>query len=404
MLKGFSKYLDDPKFVDWIAHPTAEKDAYWERYISENPKEKQKIRILKECLSIFRTKDDVLSRDEKEEILGLIYQKVSSKQHKPRLIYLSVLKYAAVFVILVGLGLYMTTESTSKTAGEIDELLQVAVDSISTTKLVLSDAKEIHIEDKKSDVNYSTSANLVINQKDTITIANTIKDKKPEMNQLIVPFGKHSKLTLSDGSIVHLNSGSRLIFPAKFTNDIREVYLGGEAFFEVESDTERPFVVKLVKDETFSVEAVGTKFNVNSYDRHNSVTTVLTEGEVHLKDNSKNSFFSSSKKTIMRPGELAEWNVASQTVVAQKRVNTDYYTSWINGILMFNSETLNEITSRISAFYNVDIQLSGEVDGEFKLTGKLDLNESLETTLKNLAITASIAYEKTESNGILIFK
>nr|WP_299385174.1 FecR domain-containing protein [Allomuricauda sp.] len=404
MLKGFSKYLDDAKFVDWIAHPTPEKDAFWDRYMENHPGEKTKILLLKECLSLFKTKDDSLSKNEKQEILELVYSKVGVKRNNRPPIYLNILKYAAILVVLVGVGLYVTRESKTEPIPGLDQLLQVSVDSVSTTKLVLSNDEEIHIDDKKSEVNYNTSSNLVINKKDTISLQTSSNLEGMAMNQLIVPYGKHSKLTLSDGTIVHLNSGSRLIFPVRFSEGNREVVLGGEAFFEVETDRNRPFVVKLLKDRTFAVQAVGTKFNVNSYDRHNSVTTVLTEGEVHLLDESNTSFLSKGKKTVMRPGELAEWNVNSKTVVAQKQVNTDYYTSWIDGILMFNSETLDEITNRIAAFYNVKIQLSEEVDAQFRLTGKLDLNESLENTLDNLAITASITYEKTENNDILIFK
>ncbi|MCL6275470.1 DUF4974 domain-containing protein [Muricauda sp. 2012CJ35-5] len=404
MLKGFAKYLDDAKFVDWIANPTEEKTKYWEKFIKQNPSEKAKILLLKEYLSLFKTKDKVLTANEKQEILGLIYSKIQPNKVSRGPIYLNIFKYAAVAIIVFGIGFYLTKETVNEPNAEIESLLQVSVDSASDTKLVLSDDKEIIIEDKKSDVNYNEGSTLVINRKDTIAISKASKNDDVAMNQLIVPFGKHSKLTLSDGSIVHLNSGSRLVFPSKFTKSTREVYLGGEAFFEVESNKNSPFIVRLLKDEDLLVQAVGTKFNVNSYDRHNSVTTVLTEGEVHLRDQSKKSLFKKDEHTVMKPGQLAEWNVSSKTVVDQRKVNTDYYTAWIDGLLLFNSETLNEITSRISAYYNVEIRLADNVDGTFKLTGKLDLNESLETIMENLAITASISYEKTENNELLIFK
>ncbi|MEM9142857.1 MAG: FecR domain-containing protein, partial [Bacteroidota bacterium] len=404
MLKGFSKYLDDPKFVDWIVSPTEEKDIYWERFMVYHPEEKQKIVLLRECLAMLKTKDDTLSVNEKEEILDVLYHKINLKKKSPRIIQLNFLKYAAVTLILAGLGLYMSRDAVTGQPDEIETLLQVSVDSVVTTKLVLSNAEEIHIEDKKSEVSYSTTSNLVINQKDTITVSNTSGKTKPGINQLIVPFGKHSKLTLEDGSIVHLNAGSRLLFPEKFVGNQREVYLAGEAFFEVESDKSRPFIVRILKDDTFSVEAVGTKFNINSYERHQSVTTVLTEGKVYLRDDSKTSFFTSAKRTPMQPGELAEWNVTSKAIVAQNAVDTTYYTSWINGILIFQSERLGEIIARISAYYNVKIRLSDEVNAAFRLTGKLDMNESLERTMGNLAVTTSMNYKKTADDELLIFK
>ncbi|MCL6266304.1 FecR family protein [Flagellimonas myxillae] len=403
-MNDFNKYLDDEKFVDWIVDPTDEKNAYWETYISQNPEEEGKIKILRQYLGALQATNDKLSQNEKQEILDRIYDKVVLAKSGQGPIYLNFLKYAAIFLVLVGTAYYLTIESSEKENVNIDSLLQVAIDSVTDTKLILENDQEIAIDEKRSIINYSGNNNLVINKKDTLDISAGTAVEEVQMNQLIVPFGKHSKITLSDGSIVHVNSGSRLVFPKKFLGDSREVYLDGEAFFEVESDASRPFTVKVLKDEAFSVTAVGTKFNVNSYGKNDRVTTVLAEGEVHLVNKAKNSLFGKDKKTIMQPGELVEWSVSAKAVQSKMQVDTEIYISWTKGLLIFRGERLKDVVKRVEDYYNIEIELAESINEEFRLTGKLDLNDTMEETMENLAVSASAKYEKNGVNGYLITK
>ena len=402
-MDDFTKYLDDEKFVDWIAHPTAEKNAFWEAFMDENPGERAKIQILKECLGTLQSSNDKLSGDDKREILDKIYGKVTFSGSKRPPIYLNLIRYAAVFVILVGATVYFTSNNSKTDSPNIESLIQVSIDSTTDTKLILDNDQEIAIDKKRSVINFSGNDNLVINRKDTLNINDDATVESLQMTQLIVPFGKHSKLTLSDGSIVHVNSGSRLIFPKKFLGTSRTVYLDGEAFFEVESNVDKPFTVNIIKDDGFTITAVGTKFNVNSYSKNDQVTTVLTEGEVHL-DNPSGSLFGKARKTIMKPGELAAWSVSAQSIQNKMKVDTQYYTSWIEGLMLFRGETLKDIVERLETYYNINIAFSENIDQQFKLTGKLDLNDSIEETLENLAVSASANFEKNGINGYLITK
>ncbi|MEX0314057.1 MAG: FecR family protein [Allomuricauda sp.] len=403
-MEDFTKYLDDEKFVDWISHPTDEKNAYWETYIMENPEEETTIQILKECLGTLEATNQKLSQNEKKEILNQIHSKVTFKTSNRGPIYLSILKYAAIFVVIIGTAIYLSVGTSKNDRPNIESLLQVSIDSTTDTKLILDDNQEIAIDEKRSDINYSGTDNLIINKTDTLNIKGENTSNVVEMNQLIVPFGKHSRITLSDGSIVHVNSGSRLVFPQRFPKDTREVYLDGEAFFEVESNVNKPFTVKVLKDDAFSITAVGTKFNVNSYSKNDNVTTVLTEGEVHLTSQPKNNLFGKRKKTIMKPGELAEWSVSAKTIQSQIKVDTEIYISWIDGLLIFRGEMLQDVVRRLETYYNIKIDLAENIDQQFRLTGKLDLNDSIEETMENLAVSASAKYEKNGINGYLITK
>ncbi|MGW9685479.1 FecR family protein [Flagellimonas sp. 2504JD1-5] len=402
-MDDFTKYLDDEKFVDWIANPTDKKNAYWEAYILENPKEETKIQILKEFLEKLEATNQKLSQDEKREILDRIYVKTGIEKSKGGIIYLNILKYAAVLVVLIGATVYFSLGTPNGNEVNIDSLLQVSIDSATDTKLILENDQEIAIGQKRSVINYSNNNNLVINKRDTLNIDSKSAAEDLQMNQLIVPFGRHSKITLSDGSIVHVNSGSRLVFPKRFLGDVREVYLDGEAFFEVESNPSKPFTVKVLKDDQFSITAVGTKFNVNSYSKNDMVTTVLAEGEVHLTNQSK-KLFANETKTVMKPNELVAWSVSSKTVQTKMKVNTEMYISWIKGLLIFKGETLQDILERVETYYNVKISLGEGINQQFRLTGKLDLNDSIEETMENLAISASAKYEKNGINAYVITK
>lgn len=408
MPERFIKYLDDEKFVDWIAHPNRENDRYWADFIKENPEEKKHIELLKECLLSLKTKDEKLSDKEKKEILDVLLKRIELKKTHGPIYYLKFLRYAAVLIPLLGIGIYMMMSRGDRNESDrnIESLLQVSMDSVASTKLVLSDKSEISIEEKKSEINFGKSNGLIINNKDTLAISKTPKTQSGEivMNQLIVPYGKRSRLTLSDGTLVHINSGSRLIFPNKFTEDGREVLLSGEAFFEVKSETQRPFAVKLLKEKELSIVATGTKFNVNSYGNDDNVTTVLTEGEVQLIQQSGSGLFGKQKTTVMNPGELAEWSVSQKSVLRKLKVDTETYISWVEGLLIFNGETIDNITSRLERYYNTKIFLGENIDKSFKLTGKLDLNDSIEETMENLSNSASADFKKMEPTGYQIYK
>lgn len=403
-MEDLIKYLDDEKFVDWIAHPTSEKDAYWASYIKENPEEESKIRILKKYLGTLEASNEKLSQVQKQEILDHLNVKVGFENSRRGSIYLNFFKYAAVFVIFIGTVIYLSTGKSISENPNMESLLQVSIDSAVDTRLILDNDQEIAIDQKRSVINYSGSNNLVINKKDTLDIRNGDTTNDLQMNQLIVPYGKHSKITLADGSVVHVNSGSRLVFPKAFKGDSREVYLDGEAFFEVESDVDKPFTVKVLKDDDFSVTAVGTKFNVNSYSKNDRVTTVLTEGEVYLTDETKSNLFGKGRKTTMKPGELAEWSVSAKAVQRKIQVDTEIYISWIRGLLIFRGEPLQDVVRRLETYYNINIELGENIDQQFKLTGKLDLNDSIEETMENLAVSASANFEKNGINGYLITK
>lgn len=385
----YSKYLENECFAEWVYSPTVENTLFWESYLINHPDEKETIDQLRKILLALKTDDANVTEKEKKEIFDSVIHGVKKeKQSKVRNISLKFMRYAALLIFIFGLVGYFATESTIEEEFPFENMLSTSIDSITETQLILNSGKQLLISKARSTVEYTNSGEVVVNQNDTVNSLRTPSEKE-FLNQLIVPYGKRSKISLADGSIVHLNAGSRLIFPRKFVGNQRKVFLDGEAFFEVATNKNRPFVVKTLEKE-FEIEVLGTKFNVSSYKSDDYILTVLSEGEVHI-NKTVNSLY--SEKTKMKPGELLTWN-KSDKEIAVEEVNVANYTLWIEGLLQFESKSIYDITKKIERFYNIQIDLEESLGSEIRISGKFDLNNDVEKTLVNFALLTGLELNK----------
>lgn len=225
------------------------------------------------------------------------------------------------------------------------------------------------------------------------------KQKKAVYNTLIVPYGKRSEVVLSDGSKVWLNSGSKLIFPAIFSNDKREVYLEGEAIFEVTHNEKKSFIVKSKNQD---IEVLGTIFNVSNYSDDDSIFTVLKSGSVQI--HYKNDNLISSKKHLkIAPNTLATYNKKAKRIDTST-VNVETYFSWRDGVFVFKNDALKTIMKKLSRYYNVDIIINDENLSNQMFSGYLDVNEDLDHVLKiiNQAETSPFTYKMIDNNQLII--
>lgn len=208
-----------------------------------------------------------------------------------------------------------------------------------------------------------------------ITYKNKVIDNvsKPANYTLKVPFGKKFKITLSDGTKIHLNSGSTLTYPSTFSDKkIREVHLNGEAFFDVASNDKKPFIVKT---STLNATVLGTKFNISSYKNDKTNSVVLVEGSVGvtIKNNE-----SESKNTtlILRPKQKAIINKHSKQnepkLIKQKITLTEVIKdiSWKNRELIFNNDSFSAIIKKLERHFNVKIVSENKKLNQIEFTGK----------------------------------
>lgn len=401
-MEPYSRYLEDEFFIDWICNPTLESNAFWESYIHDNPSEKEIIETLEKLLQSLKTQDAVISNQEKQELLERILNETYSAKSKQPKIYSFIkayYKYAAILIVAIVAGSFYLNKSQNSEELPFSNINMTALDSITNTQLTFATGEQLLIKEDKSTIRYNDLGGVVVNETDTVN--NSVINKKEKLetlSTLIVPYGKRSKITLSDGTIAHLNAGTQFVFPEKFIGSKRTVFLSGEAFFEVSANKEKPFIVRTIEDK-LSVEVVGTKFNVSAYPSDGEILTVLTEGKVNVveKDVFKN------RRTALIPGQLATWNKDNnQTNV--KEVNTDHYTLWIEGLLYFESEPISNVIKKLERFYNINI-VHDKTSSKFidtSISGKLDLKDELKFTLENLMAITEFSFEKIDNKRYMI--
>lgn len=175
-----------------------------------------------------------------------------------------------------------------------------------------------------------------------------------------VPLGQMSEVTLYDGTKVWLNSGTTLKYSNKFGKDNRDVKVEGEAFFDVQK-SDMPFKVQLKSSE---VEVLGTQFNVVSYLNDPFSEVTLVEGSVKLNN--------LTGTTIAQLKPEQQIIIDEKSKKAQiKQVETDFYVSWTEGKIVFNDETLSEISKRLERWYNVEIRLTSTEVEDLHFSGTI---------------------------------
>lgn len=220
--------------------------------------------------------------------------------------------------------------------------------------------------------------------------ANAYKSGSITYNEITAAFGTRSLLTLSDGSKVWLNAGSKLLYPDKFINNQRVVYLTGEAFFEVQSDKERPFIVK---SNHMSVVATGTQFDVMAYSNQPDMKVILAEGKVTVNKMKANGKVAHELGRLM-PNQLLIFDTL--TCKAQIASEDIYkYIAWKEGKLVFRNDPMAEVVKKISQFYNVDIELQGDKLKEYRYRATFE-EESVYEILKLLKLSSPINYREID--------
>lgn len=190
--------------------------------------------------------------------------------------------------------------------------------------------------------------------------------------EYFVPAGKRGMVVLPDSSRVWLNSGSVFIYPSSFKGEVREVYLSGEGYFEVEKQAAKTFVVK---SRLMDVEVTGTRFDLAAYPESERVTTTLEQGavRVRLKNTEKTTYG-------LTPDEQLVYNVHTGRVDVKQVVSADY-SDWREGGLFFDNHSLKEIISILERTYGIKVHLKTSVYNDNRLTIHFNKNESIENVL-----------------------
>jgi transmembrane sensor len=242
-----------------------------------------------------------------------------------------------------------------------------------------------------------------------------ILPRQEGVNVVAVPNGSKGFLTLEDGTRIWLNSGSRLSYADFSGAETREVFLEGEAFFDVTRDKKQPFVVN-----TFDLrlKVLGTRFNIKSYPSEKITETILISGKVQIEEinpasaakkpillepNQKATFYSATGM-LERYEKLREAKTGKKIPVKQEvieTVNPEIYTSWKDEKLIFSNEKLESLVIKMERWYNVNITLKDTLLNHYRYTGQFE-KENIEQALQALKLATPLEY-RIDKNNITLY-
>ncbi|QDH79401.1 DUF4974 domain-containing protein [Echinicola soli] len=340
----FRELLEDEYFIQWLIAPDNVSDKYWQSWMKNNPDKATVLRDIKAVVNAIDPKSTYqLNMAEKNEILGHIKQYAGQKKcqesswnrsrPKPRKLTNTILM-AACFVILAIL--------TAKYFGVFDP---IPVQEPPVTEQMIS--------------------------------KQTTK-------------GTKSSFYLPDGTLVKLNSSSSLMFPAAFSDTLREVKLVGQAFFEVTRNEAAPFVVET---EHLDVQVLGTSFDVLSYPGSERFEVAVASGKVKV-----NSF--AGNQEILTKTEMTQLDVHSGQLI-KSHFDPVYQLGWKDGVLVFEDETFEKVFERLEYWYGVTITVSPSMAIDKSYTGKYD-NQSLENVLIGMSTVLDFRF-KIDGKQVTIF-
>lgn len=212
-------------------------------------------------------------------------------------------------------------------------------------------------------------------------------------NTVIVPAGQRVNLFLSDGTKVCLNSGSTFTYPSSFTNNIRNVSLDGEAYFEVSANEQKPFVVHT---HICDVEVTGTKFNVEAYKDENSFSAALMEGKIKVRDNAEPS-------NTVRLNPAHKVNFAQGKMLVSDISDYDVY-RWKEGLICFKDLGFVELMKRVEKYYGVKTFIENPSLPEHSFSGKFRVSDGIDNLLRVLQKEVGYTYTYSEDGNVIYIK
>lgn len=308
------------------------------------------------------------------------------------------LRYAAVlipFIILVGVSWYFLNESKSPPLSSLDKVVKPGSQK---AMLKLSDGKIMELDDSNLLAELQEGDAKVINEQNSLIYSSEEESFAPKAviyNELVTPRGGGYKLQLADGTEVTMNAGSSLRYPVAFSDSIRQVFLEGEAYFDVSHDG-KPFIVSC---ESLDVRVLGTRFNVSSYADDAEIKTTLVEGKVKVTTDANPSL--ADEGIILAPDDQAIFS-RDDAVVEVVKVNTSQYTSWVDGKFEFNNANMNEVMKRLARWYDFEYEFESDAAKDYHFTARIDNDQSISSILEMLEMTTDVKFEIRDQTIVIL--
>ncbi|MDR1090994.1 MAG: FecR domain-containing protein [Prevotella sp.] len=387
----FEDFLQDDYFISSVCNPTEETVAFWKEYLQTNPSNVNEYLQAKSYIKSIPFNKSQLSEEEVSNLWNSIEnandRSDSSSKRRKRIIYTTISIAAACLIGIMFIPSFFSPANQK----EID--IYAFIDKTeapdyqsSSAQLILSENKTVLLDDKESVIVYDSVCIKVKGNEEALSQKETAS-----YNQLIVPRGKRSTLTLADGTKIWVNSGTRVIYPVEFNKKERELYVDGEIYIQVAHNKEWPFVVK-TKD--IGINVLGTEFNVTAYESEDIKRVILASGSIRITNKNE------EKEILLSPNKMYQYNGDKGIV---ESVDISRYISWKDGMYIFENEKLAVIFCRLSRYYGEPIESDTEA-GNMRCSGKLDLKSDLNDVLTGLTYTAPVIYEKRDNKFLIKHK
>jgi len=228
-------------------------------------------------------------------------------------------------------------------------------------------------------------------------------------NEISAPYGARSEISLPDGSSVWLNAGSKIRYMNVFNKKNRDIFLEGEAYFKVAKNRQLPFNVRAGN---LNIEAIGTEFNVKSYQEENTIETTLVEGKIiirqsrernesgliSLEPHQKAVYFKEDNQIRVEDLKAAKANrpellkLKPGIIYVDEKIDPEPIIAWKENRLILKGEELNSLLVKLERKYDVRFIFESDVLKQFRFTGTLE-NETLTQVLDVIKLSAPIEYE-----------
>lgn len=302
---------------------------------------------------------------------------------------------AAAIVILLSVGGGFLWNSSKKEENSVQIVEKKTIQpGKSQAMLVLSSGEKVMMGDVSQHLEEKDGTSVVVSETGCISYqvtqgkTNPVEDTTNVMNRLIIPRGGEFNLTLSDGTRVWLNADTELRYPIRFNGKERVVYLKGEAYFDVSKSRKKPFLVQVGN---MSIKVYGTEFNVNTYDK---LETVLVAGRVSMSQGGKEVFLKPNQKGVFD---------RLQGGITVEDVDVLSYVSWKNGDFIFRDESLNSIMDKLSRWYGLEVLYRDMGLQNIRLSGNLKRYKDVRELFVSFEKISNARFE-VQGNKVIISK
>jgi len=330
--------LQDEFFVRWVNRPDEQSDHYWKGVLERNPELRKPINRAREIINLMQyERQYALEEGEYSHMLDtLIKENRHANYHHPiGQRTFPWVRIAASIALLIAVGWAVFFFSGNNAPGQQAD----------------SQANKVHKQTNK---------------------------------------GEKLTIKLADGTMVKLNAISSIHYQAGFSEETREVYLEGEAYFEVAHDASRPFIIHSGNIKT---TVLGTKFNVRSYPEEENIEVAVVEGKVKVGYDALNYEY-------LTPNEVSVYKKAN-TQLRKTEGNVDNMVAWHKNILIFDNATPEEVWKRLENWYGVNIIIENTQNIKGRYSG-IYRNKPLETILRGISFASGFEFEFTDQKTVII--